>query len=177
MSLSDPVLEEQLKALINAIGRGKVVPFLGAGANLCGRPETATWTPNEPTFLPSGAELSTFLAESFECGIEAKTDLSRVCQFIDVYSGLGPLYAELRRLFNHDFRPTAVHRFLAKWPSMMSASRCAARRYQLIVTTNYDDLLEQAFMAEHEPFDVVTYVANGPDRGKFTHLKPNGIAR
>ena len=31
----------------------------------------------------------------------------------------------------------------------------------VIVTTNYDDALERAFRAANEPFDLVTYVAEG----------------
>jgi hypothetical protein len=50
-------------------------------------------------------------------------------------------------------------------------------RYPLIVTTNYDDLLERAFDAEGEPFDLVSYVAEGDDRGKFWHRGPDGDGR
>src|SRR5207249_4800286 len=45
-------------------------------------------------------------------------------------------------------------------------------RHPLIVTTNYDDALEQAFADANEAFDLVSYVARGPDRGKFLHLPP-----
>jgi hypothetical protein len=57
------------------------------------------------------------------------------------------------------------------------AQRCSAPRYQLIVTTNYDDLLEQAFVAAGEPFDLVTYVSDGSARGKFRHTPPGGDSR
>jgi hypothetical protein len=44
------------------------------------------------------------------------------------------------------------------------------------VTTNYDDLLERAFTAANQPFDVVSYVAEGEHRGKFLHRPPAGEA-
>jgi hypothetical protein len=37
------------------------------------------------------------------------------------------------------------------------------------VTTNYDDLLERAFADAGEPFDAVTYIADGDDAGRFMH--------
>jgi len=47
-------------------------------------------------------------------------------------------------------------------------------KYQLIVSTNYDDLVERAFVQAGEPFDLVTYIADGPHRGKFLHAGPAG---
>jgi len=42
---------------------GKVIPFLGAGASLVGRPAGATWAGEQSSFLPTGGELSGLLAE------------------------------------------------------------------------------------------------------------------
>ena len=47
----------------NRLKRGKVVPFLGAGASMAGRAAGATWNPHKRECLPSGAELSRLLAE------------------------------------------------------------------------------------------------------------------
>jgi SIR2-like protein len=47
-------------------------------------------------------------------------------------------------------------------------------RPALIVTTNYDDLLERALDDEGETYNVVAYVAEGPERGKFRHYRPDG---
>jgi hypothetical protein len=49
--------------------------------------------------------------------------------------------------------------------------------FQLIVTTNYDDVLERAFAAASEPFDHLTYVAAGPDSGRFLHTPPGAQPR
>ena len=42
----------------------------------------------------------------------------------------------------------------------------------LVITTNYDDLVERALDEAHVEYDVLRYVATGPDRGKFAHEPP-----
>jgi hypothetical protein len=37
------------------------------------------------------------------------------------------------------------------------------------VTTNYDDSLERAFEEAGEAYDLVAYIADGEDRGRFLH--------
>ena len=41
--------------VVKAIADGRVVPFLGAGVNLCGRPGEIDWGPARPTICPAGA--------------------------------------------------------------------------------------------------------------------------
>lgn len=136
---------------------GRVVPFLGAGANLCGRPLEQVWQEGAQ-YLPSGAELSAYLRQGWrDCH---ETDLTRVAQWVLEMGGSGDLFNALHQLFNRNYPPTHLHRFLAALPALL-VSRHYAPRYQLIVTTNYDDLLEQAFAAAGEPFDLVTYVSDG----------------
>ena len=86
------------------------------------------------------------------------------------------LYEILEKIEYKDSQ--ALHQFLAILPSFM-LSRSYPKRspglpYQLIVTTNYDDMLEQAFSAEQQPYDVVFYVADGDERGKFKHKSYEG---
>jgi len=73
----------------------------------------------------------------------------------------------------HRRQQTSLHRFLATLPAVLRAEGCPP--YQLIVTTNYDDVLERAQVAG-EPFDLVWYAAEGEQRGKFWHLPPDGEA-
>ena len=47
----------------------------------------------------------------------------------------------------------------------------------MIVTTSYDLALEAAFLEAGEEFDVVSYIATGPARGKFCHITPDGGGR
>jgi hypothetical protein len=62
-----------------------------------------------------------------------------------------------------------VHRFLARLPRKLEALGLE-NRYQLIVSTNFDWALEQAFDDEQEPYDLAVYMASGPDKGKFVHF-------
>lgn len=151
-----------------AIVDGEVVFFLGAGANLCGRPdpEQTPWKKGE--YLPSGRELADALAKQFRYpGTEDTRDLMRVSQYVAVMRGAGPLKKSLRDTFDADYPPTALHRFLATLPGRLRAM--GRPHYQLIVTTNYDDVLERGFEAENEPYDLLSYVADGRNKGKFFH--------
>ena len=168
--MDDDALHDHYQRIVRAMLEGGVVPLLGAGANLCGRPANQRWERGK--HLPSGAELAEFLAERFGFPSTEIADLARVAQFVDVMEGDGPLYRELHQLFDADYPPTALHAFLAELPSIR-LERVGAPHYQLIVTTNYDDALERAFEAAGEPYDVVTYVAKRDHRGKFLHW-PHG---
>jgi hypothetical protein len=165
--------ETHYRIVAKAIAEGRVVPLLGAGVNMCGRPTGAAW--QQGRYLPSGAELALYLAKVFEFPPEELKDLLRVSQYVAVMAGSGPLYDELHRLFDADYQPTKVHTLLAAIPGFLR--RQGLVRYQLIVTTNYDDALERAFRAAGEDFDLVSYVADGEHRGKFLHLAPDGLCR
>jgi SIR2-like domain len=150
------------------LGAGSVVPFLGAGANLCERPADARW---EDGYLPSGAELAEYLAEPYGYP-EAELDLLRVSQWVDLVSSPRALMDELHGVFSRDYAPNKLHRFLAGLPRVL---RDQGREVcgQLLLTTNYDDVLEQAFAEAEEPVDVVVYEARR-DEQRFVHLRPDG---
>lgn len=169
----DAALERHYKNLIDRFIDGRVVPFLGAGANLCGRPPSHPWQATGDEYLPSGTELSQYLARTFNCPEDA--DLPRVSQYVWITNGSGDLYGKLHTLFDRDYPPTLLHTFLAELPGLLRAKQYPPR-YQLIVTTNYDDLLERAFNRAGEPYDLVTYVSEGEHRGKFIHTDPDGNA-
>src|SRR5215213_1672333 len=61
---------------------GAVVPFLGAGVNLCGRPDGVSWLRGR--YLPSGEELAAYLAGENDYPYRDRTDLLRVSQYVDV---------------------------------------------------------------------------------------------
>jgi SIR2-like protein len=149
--------------------RGKVVPVLGAGVNLCERPPEALW--QRGTYLPSAAELAAALVAEYPM-IDSR-DLAQVAQYIVSKDGAGPLYEELHDVFDADYPPTRLHRMLAQLARHLRLS-AGSRECMLCVTTNYDDSLERAFAEIGEPYDVVTYIAEGPDRGKFRHTTPGG---
>jgi hypothetical protein len=190
MLMLDP-LDEHYTTVARYLAQGRVIPFLGAGVNLCGRPQGVTW---HGCYLPSGGELSAYLAENLgyplsettvncpSCNseitlpeIKEQQDLVRVSQYLTVRDGSGPLYLELHSLLDNDYPITPLHRFLATLPSTLRR-KGYPRSHQLIVTTNYDDVLERAFQQACEPYDVVYYEADGEHRGKFWHRPPNSEA-
>ena len=164
------------RTVIDELAEGRVIPLLGAGVNLCGRKPDAVWDRKTLEFLPSGGELAGFLAGRFQYPPQDVADLLRVSQWAAVKQGLGVLYDELRDIFNVDYEPSVLHHFLARLPAALKEKGCP-HPYQLILTTNYDDALERAFRAAGEPFDLLSYIADGEDRGRFMHISPDGPAR
>ena len=140
---------------------GEVVPFLGAGANLCDRPEEAAWELGR--FPPSGGELAATLAERSRYPVPEDLDLLRVSQYVDATLGEGQLY----RYLHATSTPTIRRRRCTV--SSRACRRCCAsgeRPQLLVLTTNYDDLVERALADAGEPFDVVWYEAKrGPVAG------------
>jgi SIR2-like domain len=148
---------------------GVVTPFLGAGANLCDRPENTEWSPG--TFLPSGAELARTLAARSRYPDPSESNLLLISQYVDALLGERRLYGYLHEVLDADYPPNTLHRLLVKVAQLLE-KRGLPR--QLIVTTNYDDLIERAFDAESVPYDLVWYEAKqGKQRGRFIH-RPHG---
>ena len=167
-------LEAHCKVVRRRLIEGRVVPFLGAGASLCGRPLDVD--PFRDPYLPSGPELATYLAGEFAYPQGEAPDLVRVSQYVHAVTGGPVLYEELRRVFARDFEPTALHGLLASLPRLLR-ERDSGSEGLLVVTTNFDDMVERAFAAAGEPLDVVVYLAKGDLRGKFLHRPPEGELR
>jgi hypothetical protein len=157
--------------LLPRLLEGKVVLFLGAGINVFVRPSGKPWSVGD--YLPTGAELARHLADLVSYTGTDREDLLRVSQYMTLYQGSASLYDELRQLLNADYPTTPLHEFIATLPARMREAG-TPRRYPLIVTTNYDDVLEKRLTAHDEPFDLVWYVADGQQRGKFWHRTPDG---
>lgn len=174
-------LDENVRLVVRVILERELVLFLGAGASCCDRPPGAAWHPGNHQLLPRGNELADHLATTFELPRPA-SDLARASQHVAVALGFRPLYRALHRVFAADYPPTSLHRLIARLPSLTRAksppldSDPAFCRRLLVITTNYDDLMERAFRAENEPFHTLIYQAEGERerRGKFVHLLPGG---
>jgi hypothetical protein len=162
-------LSRHCQIVARRLGVGSVVPFLGAGANLLERPAEVRW--ETEGYLPSGPELAAYLAEPYGFP-EAELDLLRVSQWVDLVSSPRALVDELHGVFSRDYRPNRLHRFLAELPRRL---REQGRQVcgQLVLTTNYDDVLERAFADAGEPVDVVIYETRRGEQ-RFVHLRPGG---
>jgi hypothetical protein len=98
-------------------------------------------------------------------------ELARVSQYVSVVHGSGPLGDELHDLLTGEYAPGAAHRLLAGLPRMV---RAAGSAYPLLVSTAYDTAPERAFAEAGEELDIVTYVADGTEGGRFRHIRPDG---
>jgi SIR2-like domain len=168
-------LQQHARLIGRLVDEGKVIPFLGAGANLCDRPPKTIWQEGG-RYLPSGSELSRHLAARNEYPGVDDRDLVRVAQYVDLITGgEAELFSQLRAVFTGTYEPNRLHHYLAALPGRQRAA--GRSRYQLIVTTNYDDCLERAFATADEPVDVVYYAAEHGNPGRFVHLAPSGDRR
>jgi hypothetical protein len=136
---------------------GNVIPFLGAGASLVGRPgQDAEWSPGCP-FLPGAAELSRFLAKAAKfpsTDPHEISDLAKVTSYVALRAGRRGLRAALREVFfspgaDARFQPGPLHRYIAGVPC-----------HQLIISTNYDNLMEAALRTNGKPYDLMVYPAD-----------------
>jgi len=146
-----PPSEDHFEQVLGALFEGRLVAVLGTEI----------------------ADLATRLAQRFDY-VENGSTLPSIAQFVAVMKGSGPLYDELHALLDLDAAPTPIHRFFAALPPLL---RERGLPHQLLVTTSYDLALEAAFLQAGEEFDVVSYVAAGPNRGKFCHIAPDGTGR
>jgi SIR2-like protein len=157
-------LDEHYERLLPLLIGGRVIPLLGAGANRCGRTNGA-W--REGVDIPDGNELALLLEQGRGYPDGETPDLQRVSQFIAVKLGPGALYDILHEVFDHEYAPTPLHMLLAALPALRRKEGLPGA--SVLVTTNYDDSLERAFSAAGEAYDVMTYIADGPDAGRYMH--------
>jgi hypothetical protein len=152
-----------------------LVWVLGAGVNLWSRGPEPSFLPG--TKLPDGTELASYLAQEFRYPQRSDQlpwlELAQVSQYVATVRGKQPLYGTLRTIFELEYETTPVHRLLAGLPRRLRDMGCP-RPHQLILTTNYDDLLEQAFRDCNEPYDLLVYQADREPRGRFVHFAPGG---
>ena len=137
--------------------KGNVVPFLGAGASLVGRDSTTAWRGPSSNCLPTGRELADYMANESEFPSQDeydRRDLAKVSSYYADISGRSRLKQLLREVLSQEREPGPIHRLLASVPAN-----------QVIVSTNYDTLIEQAFRDAGKPYDLVIYPSDRPDFG------------
>jgi DNA-binding SARP family transcriptional activator len=154
-------MDQHYEEIVRAALMSQLIPVLGPHV---GSPDMA--------LDPRAA--ARHLAARFTCPPEYDGSLTRVGQWVAVTQGVGPLFDELRTLYAHDFAPGPVHRSLAALAPLL---RARGLGFPLILTCGFDHLLEQAYSEVGEPYDVVSFVSFGRDRGKFLHIADGGETR
>jgi hypothetical protein len=155
--MSEPISFEPPYGIIwNHLKRGEVVPFLGAGASVSCRPPNTEWDEDCETFPPTGRELACCLADDATFPSRDphdRNDLAKVASYyLEAAADRPSLLSRLRGVFNRDYQVGEVHHFLADLPVPL-----------LIVTTNYDDLIEKAFEKRSKRFHLVVHPTDHKD--------------
>lgn len=153
------------------IRAGEVVPFLGAGASVCNRPmdedgRPVRWTGSHAPFLPNVHELSDWLALRCEFPeTTASADLAKIASYHEIRTRRKWLVRSLREVFSKEYEFAPIHAFLADCPTPL-----------LIVTTNYDNLIEKAFQAKGRPYHLVTHPKREEYAASVLWWKPGATA-
>ncbi len=163
--------------VVEKLAEGRMIPFLGAGANLVDRGDEE-WKEGAD-FLPNGRELAKYLAKRGlypplpEGKLPEQLNLLRVAEYVAAAGDEADLYKYLHDVFGLEYSPTSLHRFFARAAKDLGE---AGRPQLVVATTNYDDLVERAFAEAGLEFDVVWYEArqNAATRGRFVHRPPVG---
>jgi hypothetical protein len=143
-------LEPPYGAIRKAFQTGRVIPFLGAGASFGTRnPGQVPWQTNAQSYLPTASELAKHLAGEANFPAGETQELTKVAQYYSAVVGRAPLQELLWDIFAFEQPPGAIHRYLAQ------AAKTAPL---LMVTTNYDDLIERALTDAGVPFDTVVHL-------------------
>ncbi len=152
----DP-LDQHYDRLIEAVREGELVLVLGPGIN-----------------LPGSRLLAKQLAEKFNYTIKEVYNLAQVSQYVMLMEEPRRLYDQMRQLLGGDRKPTALHEFLAELPRILRVRFAELRRFPIIITTNYDDLLEQAFKKVKQPYHLISYAIKGEPPNRFWYCPPGG---
>ncbi len=127
--MSDCILtDEEWRLILKRIREGECVPFLGAGASLGHGQEKG---------LPTGSALSMALAA--ECDYpgdeKEKEDLLKVAQYYAFWQDPHAMYKSvIKKLTTSNVKPGLIHHTFAELPLTG------------VMTTNFDDLMERAFV-------------------------------
>jgi len=129
--------------IADGLKNGDVIPFFGAAASAICRKAGEEWEPGKP-FTPFGYELAAALARTAGYPISDghSPDLALVASYAEHKAYRAYIDRKLRKYFL-DARPGDLHAKLG----VIEAAK-------LYVTTNYDDLIEQALTAR-QPHVVV----------------------
>lgn len=141
--------------------QGLVIPFLGSGASLNSATPHLADGGGGADGLPTASELARILAKQAHFPEDEQLDLTKVAQYYHhVIGGRVPLHRVLRGIFDRDYPCMSVHHYLASLGTPL-----------LIVTTNYDDLIERAFDAAGREYDLVIHTTDPGMAGRLLWWK------
>ena len=160
-------LDVHVVTVAQALSEGRVIPFLGAGANLVDRGDEV-WHEGAD-FLPNGSELARYLAERGlypplpEGPLPKELNLLRVAEYVAAAGDEADLYLYLRKVFDLEYAPTSLHHLLAR---AARALKEAGRR----LPADRDDELRR-------PARACVRAANGLVRRRLVRGRRRGGAR
>jgi hypothetical protein len=99
--------------------QGKVIPFLGAGASICGELPHERYDPESCNYLPNGGLLAQFLADQVQFPSNDprdRDDLAKVSSYSAEVSGRPQLRRRLRQVFGRRYDFGKLHSLLAAVP-------------------------------------------------------------
>lgn len=149
--LKDIAINPILTDLVEHVKRGECILFIGAGIH-APPPVGSQYIYPKKHRLPLGCDLSKRMAEVSgfrqEFPHESPRDLQRVSLYLEMKPGLGrkKLVDLLHQFLRNGKRPSPALRMMAALP------------FKIIVTTNYDSLLEAAMAGEDikkDPFVLI----------------------
>jgi hypothetical protein len=146
----DPGPQFPYELVRDKLRRGLVIPFLGAGASMVRRTAESVWVSPENAFLPKAAELADYLERRAGYPSNAPPELTRVAQYFEGVAGRPGLDDDLNEVFARAYEPGPLHLYLADSPC------------KVLVTTNYDWLLERAFAIRRKSYHHVAYRNGAP---------------
>ena len=151
-------LDAHFDRMVRLIEDGRLTFFLG----------TAIYHPNKL----GAKEFYKGLARLFQC--EALADERFAAgQYIADRHGRDCLYAEIRKLFTRAALTSQdTHEFFAAWREFKTHTG-EPLPFPMIITTNYDDILERRLADAGLPYHLFSYQSDGPHRRLFFHRDPN----
>jgi hypothetical protein len=154
--------DAHLDRVVRLIQDGRLTFFLGSAIHT-------------PTKLMA-QEFYEELARVFEC--EAlQEERFAVAQYIADRHGREELYAQIQKFFESTpLQSRDTHELFAAWPRFQ-ADAGKPLPFPLVLTTNYDDVLERRLTQAGVPYHLLSYQADGPDRGFFYHRDLDGGLR
>jgi len=139
--------KNHMELIIDRIHEGCCVPFLGAGANV---------SSDDPRYryigLPLGAEVADRLCKALSLELKGwnRNDLARVALKVEFETDRPYLITNLKSIIpDYERKPSPLLSMLAELP------------FKLIITTNYDRLLEQALKLKKVSFKKIIQKTKG----------------